>query len=82
MATQTTDIRRWLAAAPVGSTHMVVATDTFDYEDFPVYVGVGEDVGAKVAAYSDPNRMLKVMEVYDLRLPIEDQLKEFRAWHL
>lgn len=81
MATTKTMILEWLDQAPKGTTHVIIATDTFDWEDYPVYVAKDMDVKAEVSRYST-NPMSKVMEVYDLRLPLEEQLKERRAWHL
>ena len=76
------EIRGWLDRAKErGATHMIVAIDTFEMSDFPVFVMPGDDIHAKVAEYQDASRMLKVMECYDLTLNIEDQLAEGRAFH-
>ena len=74
------DIRKWLGNAHVNHTHMIGVCDTFDYEDYPVYVSDEEDIRE---CYEDNNNrnMRKVMEVYDLRIDIEHQLKEARAFH-
>lgn len=37
MTTTRDDIRQWIKRAPKGTTHMIVACDTFEWEDFPVY---------------------------------------------
>jgi hypothetical protein len=60
---------------------MIVACDTFDYEDFPVNVMPGEDPKKKAAEYDNPNKMLRLMEVYSLSRDIEEQLRERRAFH-
>ena len=45
MAATRNDIKRWLAEARAqGATHMIVVCDTYDWEDFPVYVRPEEDV--------------------------------------
>lgn len=75
------DIRGWLERAPAGTTHMVVATDTFDYSDYPVYVAPSDDA-AKVVERLQKQAMTKVMEVYSFRLPLEPQLEERRAFHV
>lgn len=83
MGTSRSEISEWLESGKVqGATHMIVATDTFDWEDYPVYVMPGEDVNKKIAKYSNPNEMSKVMEVYSYALPLENQLNENRAWNL
>ncbi len=67
-------IRKWLERGKEeGATHVIVVCDTFDYEDYPVMVSPGEDVREKETEYSD--NMQKVMEVYNLNMDIEEQLK-------
>lgn len=68
-------IREWLEQGQdLKATHVIVVCDTFDYEDYPVYVKPGQDV-RKIAAEHDGPNMQKVMEVYNLSLDIEQQLK-------
>lgn len=72
-----------------GATHMIVVCDTYDWDDFPVYVMPGEDARKKAFEYGVGkelptgvnSNMSKVMEVYSLKLPLEDQRKEHRAFH-
>lgn len=75
MATTVEDIRRWLENAPEGTHHMLVVCDTFDYDDYPVYVKGDEDVH-KAAAKNDGQNMQRLMEVYSLtgKHSIESQL--------
>lgn len=81
MATTQADIRRWLnEGKSMGATHVIVVCDTFDREDYPVYVTSNEDVLEKYSEYNGPN-MQKVMEVYSLKNDIESQLNEHRAFH-
>lgn len=63
------------------ATHMVIAVDTFDYDDFPVFVTKDQDVNNVVAYYSDSSRMLKVMEVYDLSKNKAVQMSQKRAFN-
>jgi hypothetical protein len=80
MATQE-DIRRWLSTRPAKDlTHMLVVCDTFDYEDYPVYVSVRQKVREVFAEYDNKN-MQRVMEVYSYGRSLESQLKEERASH-
>lgn len=71
------DIRGWLDSAPKDATYMVVVCDTFDYEDYPVYVTKGQKCADVVAEHS--KNMQKVMEVYDLSTDLEKQLDAPRA---
>jgi hypothetical protein len=59
---------------------MIVVCDTFDYEDYPVYVKPGEDVH-KIASGYDRVNMQKVMEVYNLSMDRETQLNQHRAFN-
>jgi hypothetical protein len=83
MGTDRSEIRDWFnRSKKSGALFMIVACDTFAHEDYPVDVGPGEDVEAKVNELSDPNKMSRVMEVYCLSMDREAQLAEHRAWHL
>ena len=80
--TTKTQIETWFDDGVArGATHMMVVCDTFDFEDFPVYVSSTEDFHEKYQAERD-KRMQKIMEVYDLRADKGSQMKEVRAWHL
>jgi len=82
MATTREDIREWLEEAKKkNATHLVVVCDTFDYGDYPVYVLQNQDVN-KVVKGENAASMQRVMEVYNLSMDIEEQLKEHRAWNL
>lgn len=76
------DIARWFkAGVEKGATHMIVVCDTFDWEDYPVYVTPGEDVHKAAQKYSNESRMSRVMEVYALHMDMDEQLAERRAFH-
>ena len=77
------DISRWFDdGVRRGATHLIVVCDTFDHEDFPVYVMPGEDSREVAGKHDDYSKMLRVMEVYALRRDKQSQLAEFRAYHL
>lgn len=84
MGTTVEDIRRWIDRKPKGTLWMIVATDTFDYTDYPIYVNDAEERDKKLAEISNPNKLSKVMEVYSFtgKHRIEDQLVTRRAWNL
>lgn len=60
-------------------SHMIVACDTFDYEDYPVYVEAGklqerlDEIGK--------DSFGKVIEVYSANYDRDAQLGERRAFH-
>lgn len=84
------EIQRWLEDGKAnGATHMLVVCDTYDFEDYPVYVYPPEkksqynetDVNRAFQRYNQKN-MQKVMEVYSFDLSLKSQLNEHRAMHL
>jgi hypothetical protein len=84
MATTKEDLREWLLAGKEkGEKYMLVYCDTFDNTDYPIYakdcIEFWEIYGEKTFTGKD---MKRLMEVYDLSLDIETQLKEARAYHL
>lgn len=82
MATTKADIEGWLVSAKEEkATHLIVVCDSFDYEDYPVYVLKGQDVRKVVESYHGKN-MQRVMEVYNLSKPLKAQLAEERAYNL
>lgn len=63
MATGKKDILGWVQEGKrIKATHVVVICDTFDYDDYPVYVKVGQDAN-KIAAEYGAKSMQKVMEI-------------------
>ena len=81
MAATKADISGWLAKGhDLGASHMIVVCDTFDWDDYPVYVYPNEDP-REVASRYDGENMQKIMEVYNYRLSLQEQLSENRAVH-
>jgi len=66
----------------MGARWMVVACDTWDWEDHPIYVKSTEDVHAVVSRLSAPSEMWSVMEVYSFERDKQAQLDADRAWNL
>jgi hypothetical protein len=82
--TTVSDIRNWLyAGKDKGNTHMIVVCDTFDYEDYPVYVKEGENIAEYVAKYQNYEQMSRVMEIYNYSMDLDEQLKPHtRCWNI
>ena len=81
MPTTRQEIAEWFEEGVKNSkTHMIVVCDTFDYDDYPVFVSEGESART---AYEerDGRNMQRVMEVYNLRMDMETQLNERRAFN-
>jgi len=80
MATSKEDITGWIKEGQAqGATHLIVVCDTYDWEDYPVYVMPDQDVKTEYTHYNGPN-MQKVMEVYNLQKEIDFQLSAHRAF--
>lgn len=60
------------------ATHMIIVCDTFDHDDYPVYVRRFEDFWKKYQLYDGQN-MQRIMEVYDLKADKVQQLSESRV---
>ena len=74
-------ISEWYEEAlRVKATHMIVVTDTFDWDDYPVYVIQTQDINAEVAKHTE--NMQRVTEVYMMSMDKDKQLAETRAYHL
>lgn len=73
-------IRNWLQRTTKEDSHMLVVCDTFDYEDYPVFVKKTEDVNNKIKRYSE--NMQQVVEVYNLSINLESQLEAHRVWNI
>lgn len=81
MAATKAEIARWFQdGVKQGATHMIVVCDTYDWEDFHVYVMPTEDVHEKYAEHDGKN-IEKIMEVYSLSQDMDAQLNEHRAFH-
>lgn len=90
MTTTRADISRWFDEAATRNaeavkgrdsyTHMIVVCDEFDWSDFPVFVGVSENVRDVEKSWNDKD-LSHVMEIYDLSLDKETQLNEHRTFN-
>jgi hypothetical protein len=77
------EIREWLnEGLKFKATHVLIVCDTYDYENYPVYVLPGQDVRKVAEAHNDPS-MTRLMEVYSLTgvHPIEVQLRQARSFN-
>ena len=82
MTTTKEQIREWFVeGVKQKATHMAIVCDTFDWEDYPVYIKKGEDSFKATQNYRDGVNMTQLMEVYDLRKDIEEQLSQSRCFN-
>ena len=92
MAATVEDLSEWFDEGKKrGATHVVIMCDTFNYDDYPVYVMPGTDVrelvhgkvgpDGKYIPGRDGQNMQSLMEVYAMHLDKEMQFKERRSRH-
>jgi len=76
------EIERWLQELYDNDhySHMMVVCDTFDWDDYPVYVKDCENIKVKESEYRGKS-MQQVMEVYSKNHTKEEQMDERRAFH-
>lgn len=81
MAAGRQDIQNWFdRGIEQNATHMIVVCDTYDYDDYPVFVLSGEDVRERKKDI-DGKDMQRVMEVYNLAMSKESQMAKSRAFN-
>lgn len=69
------DIESWLEGRGPDDAYMIVACDTYDHSDYPVFLLKDQDFWDIIQHYDS------VHEVYDLSMPIDEQLNARRAWN-
>jgi hypothetical protein len=75
------EIEHWLRKPPEHATHVLIICDTYDQDDYPVYVLRGQDPRKVEHEHLSRNPMARRMECYDLRMDLATQLAEYRALH-
>lgn len=64
-----------------GATHMLIVCDTFDYDDYPIYIMPGEDAREKASSIISQHDMQDLMEVYNLSQDKQTQMDEHRVFN-
>ena len=83
MATTKQDIVNWLERGKEeGARWVVIICDTYDYDDYPVYIRELDELRLRVGRAERGENMMRLMEVYDLEQDIEEQKSEHRAMRL
>lgn len=73
MATTVGDLKLWFdAGLDEGARYMIIVCDTFDHDDYPIYVRLDDDFYEKYDGHDGKN-MQRIMEVYDLKKSWESQ---------
>lgn len=85
MPASKSDIRNWIERAKKENARwLIVACDDFDHSDYPICFKETEinECLKKISDIKTGNNMQRLMEVYDLKKPIEDQLNSRRAMEI
>jgi len=81
MATTSQDIIRWFERGIEDKKdNMIIVCDSYDYSDYPVFT-TGLEEFKKEHDNHNLKNMQKIMEVYDLHMNMDTQMKEHRAFH-
>ena len=81
MSTSLKDLAEWFEHGRASSnSHMIVVCDTFDHEDYPVYVKIWQNFWTEFNKYHNQN-MQRIMEVYDYAIPWSKQ-STGRVWNV
>lgn len=79
MAASKVELTQWFQRGiDQGAKYMIVVCDTFDWDDYPVFVSPDEDVTDAKKRYDGVN-MQRIMEVYDLTANREEQMSQHRV---
>jgi hypothetical protein len=67
MTTTYQEIEKWKKEGiQMGATHIISVCDTFDWDDYPVYVMPNENLEEKKKQFSSGNNMQKINEIITL----------------
>lgn len=75
------DIKHWLSKAKEHkATHLIVAVDNYNFNNYPVYVTADENIHKEIERINDAD-IQGIDEVYNMSMSIGEQLSERRAYH-
>ena len=82
MTATKSDIERWLGTAKEkGASHLIVAVDRYDHDNYPIYVWPEQKIQEEIDRV-DPENMQGIDEVYNMSMDINEQLSEYRAYNI
>ena len=74
-------IKEWVEKGKENDcTHVIIAVDTWNHEDYPVYVNADMDIHNKIKYYEKSND--RIMEVYNMHMDLEEQLNQHRCYNI
>lgn len=76
------DIEYWLNVAKIkDSSHLIIAVDKFDYENYPVYIKKDQLIEKEIR-HIQSQSMQGIDEIYNMSMDINQQLNQQRAWNI
>lgn len=84
MRTTLEDIREWFQEGDSARhSHMMVMSDTFSHEYYPVYIAITEDINDAIKL-RDGVDMQRIMEIYSYEKPFYEQavVGKERVWNV
>lgn len=82
MAATLQDIKYWIEKAKEkGASHLIVAVDAHDHENYPVYIGYNEDIKKEIERIRSAE-LQGIDEIYNMSMDIDKQLAEYRSYHI
>ena len=71
----------WLEIAKQeNATHLMIVLDVMEHDTFPVYIYQNMDVNFTHSEYQ--TGLLRVLEIYNMNINIDEQYKSIRAFNL
>lgn len=72
--TSKAEIKEWFDnGVKKNAVYMIIVCDTFSYEDYPVYI-MPDQNAYDIKEHYDNKNMQRIMEIYDLKLNLDEQL--------
>lgn len=76
------DLKRWIQnGIGDGNEYMMVLSDDFSYEYYPVYIKNRIELHKKLEEVRGEN-MASVKEIYNYKKPLEPQIESNHAWEV
>jgi hypothetical protein len=59
-------------------THVIIAVDTWDHEDYPIYVTSEKNIHTEISKFERSKN--RIMEIYKMSEDLEMQLNQYRSY--
>jgi hypothetical protein len=81
MAATKQEIKNWVEQGKEEEcTHVIIAVDTWDHTDYPIFIKKGANVQDKIKYYETSQD--RIMEIYNMNMDLETQLNQNRCYNI